>query len=180
VNEVASPPETGSDAKSLQGETGLQHGSTRQAAAVEPPAAAARDQQGAGIPGPEFRQDPPKKKLRIAICAAQENLGQYLSRLLESYGFEVVQNIPLVAAQIFSLDPEQFDVLLVDRPETGSPLSAPLAGFFARWNGPLLYNDSLATETSLRQANPDFGVTLTRQITSLADSARAGSTAINL
>ena len=75
---------------------------------------------------------------------------------------------------------QRFDVLLVDRPETGSPLSAQLAEYFARWNGPLLYNDSLATETSLRQANPAFGLALTRQITSLAVSARTAFSVINL
>ncbi len=150
-------------------------------AATPPPAdMATSGRPDTGIPAPEFRAEPAKKKLRIAICAAQENLGQYLSRLLESYGFDVVQVVPLVVSQIAALDASRFDVLLVDRPETGSPLSAQLAEVFARWNGPLLYNDSLATETSLRQANPDFGMALTRQITSLADSARTGSTVINL
>ena len=156
-------------------DTGLQNGSSLMA----PPAAAPRGQSGTGISNHESRQEPPKKKLRIAICAAQDNLGQYLSRLLESYGFEVVQQISLVASQIYSLDPVQFDVLLVDRPVTGSPLSAHLAEYFARWNGPLLYNDSQATETSLRQANPAFGLALTRQITSLAVSPRTAFSVIN-
>jgi len=155
-------------------------------AAAEPkadmaaPAMATSGRPSTGIPSPEFRAEPPKKKLRIAICAAQENLGHYLSRLLESYGFDVVQLVPLVVSQVAALDPTRFDVLLVDHPETGTPLTAQLAEIFARWNGPLLYNDSLATETSLRQANPAFGLALTRQITSLADSARTGSTVINL
>jgi hypothetical protein len=100
--------------------------------------------------------------------------------LLESYGFEVVQVVPLLASQVAALDAARFDVLLVDRPETGTPLTAPLAEVFARWRGPLLYNDSRATETSLHQANPDFGDALTRRIMSLADAARTGPTAINL
>jgi type II secretory pathway predicted ATPase ExeA len=149
-----------------------------QAGTVKQPAA--RKPSNTGVPDKASGQEVPKKKLRIAICAAQENLGQYLSRLLESYGFEVVQCLSLATSQVASLEPESFDVLLVDRPETGSPLSAQLAEVFARWNGPLLYNDSLATETSLREANPDFGIALTRRITSLADSARTGSSVINL
>jgi len=161
-------------------ETRRQAGSTGQTAAAAPPPAAPCEPSNAGPGDHESSQEAPKKKLRIAICAAQENLGQYLSRLLESYGFEVVQNISLVASQLFSLDPDRIDVLLVDHPVTGSPLTAQLAGFFARWNGPLIYNDSRATETSLRQADPAFGVALTRRISSLADSARAGYTAINL
>jgi len=180
VQTAETQPADDAAAQPVTPETGLQNGSPGQTEATAPPPDAPREHSDTGIPDHEIRQEPPKKKLRIAICAAQENLGQYLSRLLESFGFEVVQNISLVASQLFSLDPDRFDVLLVDRPVTGSPLSAHLAEFFARWNGPLLYNDSLATETSLRQANPDFGVALTRQITSLADSARAGSSVINL
>jgi len=161
-------------------ETRLREDSARQTAATPSPAVATQMQSRTGMADTGLRAEPPKKKLRIAICAAQENLGRYLARLLESYGFEVVQTISLVATQILSLHPDQFDVLLVDRPETGSPLSAQLAGIFARWNGPLIYNDSLATETNLQQANPAFGLTLSRRIISLADSARSGSTAINL
>jgi type II secretory pathway predicted ATPase ExeA len=169
-----------SSAQPAPQESGLDNDSTRQTGTTASPAATPREPSRPAISNHEFRQNPPKKKLRIAICAAQENLGRYLSRLLESHGFEVVQNISLASSQIYSLDPEQFDVLLVDRPETGSPLSAQLAEYFARWNGPLLYNDSLATETSLRQANPAFGLALTRQITSLAVSARTAFSVINL
>jgi type II secretory pathway predicted ATPase ExeA len=161
-------------------EAGLQNDPARQSETMQRPAVTPREQSNAAMPQHEFRQDVPKKKLRIAISAAQENLGQYLSRLLESYGFEVVQVVPLLASQVAALDATRFDVLLVDRPETGTPLTAQLAEIFARWSGPLLYNDSRATETSLQQANPDFGDLLTRRITSLADSARTISTAINL
>ena len=161
-------------------ETSLPHDAAQQNETMPPPAVTPREQSNAAMPNHGLRQEPSKKKLRLAISAAQENLGQYLSRLLESYGFEVVQVVPLLAAQVAALDAARFDVLLVDRPETGTPLTAQLAEIFARWSGPLLYNDSRATETSLQQANPDFGATLTRRITSLADSCRTGSTAINL
>jgi general secretion pathway protein A len=173
-------PERGAAAPPAPMETGLSDTATPPTEDIATPAESPPGQANASKPNHEFRQESPKKKLRIAICAAQENLGQYLSRLLESYGIEVAQKIPLVASQIALLDPARFDVLLVDRPETGSPLSAQLTEVFARWNGPLLYNDSLVTETSLRQANPAFGLALIRQITSLADSTRTGSTVINL
>jgi general secretion pathway protein A len=183
IAETVTAPEDAGDTPSLQPETGLHTDSANPSTTVTPPEVAAREQPGAENPGPETSEvslEPPKKKLRIAICAAQENLGQYLSRLLESYGFEVVQQTALVMSQVFLLDSKQFDVLLIDRPETGSRLSAPLAGFLARWTSPLLYNDSQVTETSLRGGSPAFGRELTRRVTSLADSARAGSSAINL
>ena len=194
VEELAETPPVESNAQTKPGipplqqtvATGSNQEPERGAAAPPPteaiatPAESPPGQANASIQNHEFRQEPPKKKLRIAICAAQENLGQYLSRLLESYGVEVTQKIPLVASQIALLDPARFDVLLVDRPETGSPLSAQLTEVFARWNGPLLYNDSLVTETSLRQPNPAFGLALIRQITSLADSTRTSSSVINL
>jgi len=126
------------------------------------------------LPEDADKEAGPKKKLRLAVCAAQENLGHYLSRLLESYGFEVVRRIPLVATQIAALDASRVDVMLVDRPETGTPLAARLAEVLAGWKGPLLFNDSLATEISLRKANPDFGKMLSRQLAALVDPARSG------
>jgi general secretion pathway protein A len=159
---------------------GIQNESPMQAVGQAPSVEAQRQQASTVTSNDDFRQESPKKKLRIVICSAQENLGQYLSRLLESYGFDVVQLISLVTAHILLLDANRFDVLLVDRPETGSSLSAPLAEIFARWNGPLLFNDSNKTETCLHKANPDFGAALARQITALADSTRSGSIVINL
>jgi len=103
-----------------------------------------------------------------------------LSRLLASYGFDVVHNIPLIATQVAALDASRFDVMLVDRPETGTPLAPHLAGILAKWQGPLLYNDSTATESSLHRANPDFGRVLSRQLTSLADSIHTCNTRIKL
>jgi general secretion pathway protein A len=194
VEELAAPLPVESNAQAEPGKMPLQEtvatGSSQEpergAAAPPPteaiatPAESRPGQANASRPNHKFRQEPPKKKLRIAICAAQENLGQYLSRLLESYGFEVVQVVPLLASQVAALDAARFDVLLVDRPETGTPLTAQLAAIFAGWSGPLLYNDSRATETSLQQANPDFGAVLTRQITSLAAPDRTTFSVINL
>ena len=174
------PAGAGTEEQPAIRKAGILNEPSMQAVDTVPSVAKQRQQAGAVISNDDFRQESHKKKLRIVICSAQENLGQYLSRLLESYGFEVVQLISLVTAQILSLDANRFDVLLVDRPETGSSLSAPLAEIFARWNGPLVFNDSKTTETCLHNANPEFGAALARQITALADSTRGGPTVINL
>jgi general secretion pathway protein A len=119
---------------------------------------------------PEFHQQQgrSKKKVRLALCSAQEGLRQYLSRLLESYGFEVVEAVPLNTQQLSALDPARFDVLLVDRSEDTLTQPSELTDILANWSGPVLYNDSTATEISLLQGNPDFGHALAGQINSLA------------
>ena len=116
----------------------------------------------------------------MAVFSAQAGLRQYLSRLLESYGLDVVTTLPLSAEYLAELDPEQFDVLLVDRPENTSFQSKELSEALAQWRGPVLYNDSMATEISLQMANPDFGKVLAHQIKSLAISTRTASAAVNL
>ena len=120
-----------------------------------------------------------KKKVCVAIFSAQAGLRQYLSRLLESYGLEAVAALPLSAEHLATLDPERFDVLLVDRPENTAFQSEGLSGALAQWRGPILYNDSMATEISLQKGNPDFGKVLAQQIKSLAISTKTASMAIN-
>jgi type II secretory pathway predicted ATPase ExeA len=115
-------------------------------------------------------QQPAKKKLRIGLCAEKKALGQYLSRLLESYGFNVTHNIELDIESLKSLDVSDFDVLLIDRAEDGTPQQPELASLLANWHGPLLYNDAITTEISLQQGNPDFGQSLADRIYSLADT----------
>ena len=124
-------------------------------------------------------RDGVKKKVRIGLCAAQEGLRHYLSRLLESYGFEVVCALPLDAGQLAKLSPEQLDILLIDRPETGTPQPQAVTEQLASWNGPVLYNDSTATEVSLRKGNPDFGMVLARRINSLADANLSTGRVVN-
>ena len=116
----------------------------------------------------------------MAVFSAQAGLRQYLSRLLKSYGLDVVTTLPLSAEYLAELDPEQFDVLLVDRPENTAFQSKELSEALAQWRGPVLYNDSMATEISLQMANPDFGKVLAHQIKSLAISTRTASAAVNL
>ena len=118
---------------------------------------------------PEFQQQPApsKKKIRLALCSTQEGLQQYLSKLLESYGFDVVEAGPLSAQHLAALEPERFDVLLVDRSEDSLTQPPELTEILANWQGPVLYNDSSATEISLQQGNPDFGKVLASHISSL-------------
>ncbi len=120
-----------------------------------------------------------KKKVRIGLCAPQEGLRQYLSRLLESYGFDVICALPLDAEHLEKITPAELDILLIDRPETGTPQPQAVAEQLANWNGPVLYNDSTATEVSLRKGNPDFGMVLARRINSLADAQMSTSRVVN-
>ena len=120
-----------------------------------------------------------KKKVRIGLCAPQEGLRQYLSRLLESYGFDVICALPLDAEHLKKISPAELDILLIDRLETGTPQPQAVAEQLANWNGPVLYNDSTATEVSLRKGNPDFGMVLARRINSLADAQMSTSRVVN-
>jgi len=115
--------------------------------------------------------NPVKKKARLAVCTEKTTSRQYLSRLLESYGFEVTMSVGLDVESLHSLDAAQFDVLLVDRAEQDSPLRPEAAALLANWEGPVLYNDALATEISLQQGNPDFGQSLADRVHSLAEAS---------
>ena len=116
-------------------------------------------------------RNPVKKKVRIALCAEKETLREYLSRLLESYGIDVRYAVGLDIESLDSLDRSQFDVLLVDREEQDRSLQSAAAARLANWDGPVLYNDAVATEISLQQGNPDFGQSLAQRIHSLAGAA---------
>ena len=116
-------------------------------------------------------RQPLKKKVRLALCIEKEVLRQYLSRLLESYGLEVTTTVGLNTESLNSLDASRFDVLLIDRAEQGSPRQSGAAALLARWDGPVLYNDAVATEISLQQGNPDFGQSLADRVHSLAKAS---------
>lgn len=119
------------------------------------------------------------KKLRIVVCSVKENSRKYLSRLLESYGFEVIASLPLEITQLGDLDHRQFDALLVDREENAAPMPGQLAEILTHWQGPVLYNDAVATETSLQEGNPDFGQDLAQRVNSLVISAHNNPSVIN-
>jgi general secretion pathway protein A len=108
-----------------------------------------------------------KKKVRVALCTEKTVLRQYLSRLLESYGFDVTYKLALDIDSLVSLDTSQIDVLLIDRASDGSSQHPELAELLANWQGAVLYNDAIATEISLQQGDPEFGRSLTARIHSL-------------
>lgn len=112
----------------------------------------------------------PKKKLRLAVCAAKAGSRQYLSRLLESYGFEVIAALEPDARKLAEVDTSRLDVLLIDRDKNDCLQSIRLANALAKWRGPVLYNDSGATEASLQQGDPDFGARLAQRLHALAGS----------
>ena len=80
-------------------------------------------------------------------------------------------SVGLDAESLHSLEAEQFDVLLVDRAEQDGPLQPEAAALLTNWEGPVLYNDALATEISLQQGNPDFGQSLADRVHSLAEAS---------
>ncbi len=152
--------------------------------AAEQPASAPASEPPARVPADtaaeqRWRQDPSKKKPRIAVCSARESLRGYLARLLESYGFDVAAAIDADAAELAKLRPEQFDVLLVDREEDSRKLPAGLSDALSNWPGAVLYNDSVATEVSLQKADPGFGMTLVQRIRSLTGGTHPTDSAIN-
>jgi hypothetical protein len=115
-----------------------------------------------------WKHGQPKKKLRIAVCSARESLRAYLSRLLESYGFDVAAAIRPNAAEIAGLDPDKFDMLLLDREgEERGRAAGGIPNAISIWRGMVLYNDSVATEASLQTGDPDFGMRLAQRATTV-------------
>ncbi len=120
-----------------------------------------------------------KKKLRLAVCA-RGKARQYLSELLEGYGFEIVDSFSPDAELIAELDPRQVDMLLIDGLEDEPDRSPLLAALLASWTGPVLYNDAISTRASqLRDKSEAFGRTLTQRIHLLAGQHRHDSTVVN-
>jgi len=112
-----------------------------------------------------------KKKLRLAVCSVNAGSLQHLSRLLESFGFDVVTAAPLDTRHVASLDPTAIDVLLIDREETGAALPPDLEAMLQAWDGPTLFNDALSTAINLRLGNPEFGRLLAEQLHALAEAS---------
>ncbi len=98
-----------------------------------------------------------KKSARIAVASARATLCQYLSRLLESYGFEVVSTGLLSKPFLGSLEHKPHDLLLIDRYEDATDTIDQLSGTLDHWPVPVLFNDSVITEFSLQQGNTAFG-----------------------
>ena len=88
----------------------------------------------------------------------------YLSRLLESHGFDVISAGPLDQQYLGSLDMTPHDILLVDWREDADRIPADLLDRLGNWRTPVVFNDSTATRLSLQQGNPEFGRMLEQQI----------------
>jgi len=91
-------------------------------------------------------------------------LRAYLSRLLETHDFDIVSAGPLNEQFIGSLELTAHDILLIDWHEYSHGLPPVLLDTLTRWDRPVLFNDTTATEISLQQGNPEFGRMLAGQI----------------
>jgi general secretion pathway protein A len=126
-----------------------------------------------------WRHGKAKKKLRLVVCAARQSSRQYLSRLLESYGFEVCAALDLDMQRLAETDTSRLDLLLIDREAGNHLLPTRLIDALPHWHGPVLYSNSAATEASLQQGDPDYGQQLARLIHAMAGSPRQTPVAIN-
>ena len=102
-------------------------------------------------------------------------LRPYLSRLLESYGFDVVSAGPLNEEFLGSLQMNPHDVLLIDCNEDSEFPPEQLETMLANWRKPVLINDSMATEISLQHSDPEFGNQLAGRINRLLARRKMGS-----
>ena len=91
----------------------------------------------------------------------------YLSRLLESYGFEIVRAGPLDEQFLGSLELIEHEVLLIDDDEDRPILPPNTVERLRDWHRPVLFNDSMVTRVSLQQGDPEFGRLLVEQICTL-------------
>ena len=99
------------------------------------------------------------------------NLLAYLSRLLESHGFDIVSSGPLNETFLGSVALTAHDVLLVDHREAADLQHPAMSALLEAWDRPVLFNDTTATELSLRQGNPQFGRALAEQLLDLVRTA---------
>jgi len=65
------------------------------------------------------------------------------------------------------------DVLLIDHNENHDLSTPDITAMLAHWTQPVLYNDTMATEVSLQQGNPEFGRALAGQLLALAGPEQA-------
>jgi type II secretory pathway predicted ATPase ExeA len=151
-------------------------------AVEEAPAAVAREAEAPAPPptesemsDAEFRwlHGQTKKKLRLAVCAAEPNSREYLSGLLENSGFEVIAQCSLDPRQLAQIDSARLDVLLIDRDETTREQSVRLACALPHWHGPVLFYNSR------HRYNPRAMRQLVAQILALDEPAPPARTAAN-
>ena len=115
------------------------------------------------------QEDAPPPGRRILVIDDEASIGLSCKRILGRHGHEV-QSYDDPRAGLQAALGGDFDVLLVDRADDGTPPHPELALLLANWDGPVLYNDAIATGVSLQQGNPDFGQALADRIHSLAET----------
>jgi general secretion pathway protein A len=108
-----------------------------------------------------------KNNARIAVASTRATLCHYLSRLLESYGFEIVSAGPFNEQFLGNLKHDPHDALLIDRYEDTAENMGHLVTTLDNWQVPVLFNDSMITEISLQQGSPEFGKELADRLTAI-------------
>lgn len=110
--------------------------------------------------------------LRIAIASESELLRTYLAKLLSRFNIQVVAVLPLQTGKLRDLDERSVDVLLVELDDHLDHLDEGVYELLEKWDKPVLFNDSLATEASLSQPNRlDYGRKLGQKLYSLVPQA---------
>jgi type II secretory pathway predicted ATPase ExeA len=111
-------------------------------------------------------------KLRVAIAAESELLRAYLAKLMSRYDIQVVEVLPLQATALQRLQEQTVDVLLVELDDHLDHLDEGVYELLDKWEKPVLFNDSLATEASLSQPNRlEYGLKLSQKLYSLVPQA---------
>ena len=111
-------------------------------------------------------------KLRIAIAAESELLRSYLAKLMSRFDIQVVQVLPLQAAALQRLPQQSVDALLIELDDHLDHLDEGVYELLEKWEKPVLFNDSLATEASLSQPNRlEYGRKLSQKLYSLVPQA---------
>jgi putative secretion ATPase (PEP-CTERM system associated) len=110
--------------------------------------------------------------LRVAIASESELLRTYLAKLLGRFHIQVVRMMPLRAGELRACNEQSVDVLLVELDDHLDHLDEEVYELLEKWDKPVLFNDSLATEASLSQPNRlDYGRKLSQKLYSLVPRA---------
>lgn len=87
--------------------------------------------------------------------------------MLSTAGVHIIRQIPLRKDYLDQLDPEEIDILLVDLDEDAELRVEDLYEWLNEWDLPVLFNESIATERSLKEGDKEFGRKLTLKLLSL-------------
>jgi hypothetical protein len=91
---------------------------------------------------------------------------------MSRYDIQVVEVLPLQATALQRLQEQTVDVLLVELDDHLDHLDEGVYELLDKWEKPVLFNDSLATEASLSQPNRlEYGLKLSQKLYSLVPQA---------